>query len=578
MKKNIENWIENKIGWISLVLAILSLTSTFLSIYTRGSRSIMWFSSVFEYVNLSFMNLDFFHLEGGTFSGESTFFTNGLNLIFNFVFLLASIFYLYSKKTEKHLLQFIYAVIYFYVAISLLLYLFSQFSRFTLLNPISIGFFIRNLILLLFSYFVLKITDKKLRLIIEKKESNDSEKYNYIKASKYKRFLHLIIDTFLFISLTFRMFKILPRDFLNGIVKLLGERYTLTFLFVISSVIYYTFFEVLLKRTPAKYLTQTFVVGTKNTAIKFGDVITRSFSRKIPLNIISFLGNTSTGWHDSISNTTVVSLHRNKKNNRYLLLIPAIALFLFLNNKFNKFREDYVSYKKENGIILSEVKAIKNKLENLEVNDIISLKHTGDDYHFYYSYFLKVLRIEGEWITLAKIKGNGEQRTLEELDIYHEFNTSDFEEIKVTKEYITKGICNTYSFFNGYENGGFKYFEDQDNMRVYAINSPFEPVVYFDRMFRNSTDRITVYLENKGVVCQLKKVEVLEGDVEVNTTLPQKITRFNDNFKLSIQFKEKTGRFKLLLVFKDEIDERVDYKYIYETDGVFENSFKRESR
>ncbi|WP_109301405.1 hypothetical protein [Aquimarina sp. AU474] len=564
--QNIENKVNNKIGLISLLLALLGLILGLLMIYTEYSQVIIWLSHFFKYVDLNFMRVDIFDVRGGTFTGGDTFRSNGLHLAFNFVFLLASIVYVYTKKKEKHLLQFIYAVIHFSTWVSLLIFVFSQFYRFTILEPLAIVFLIRDLILLFFSYIVLKITDQKLRLIVQNNEFPESEKQEYVKASKYKRFVHLIIDTFLYIGLTFNAFKILPRDFLNSLMELFGERYSLTILFLFSSVIYYVFFEVLFNRTPAKFLTQTFVSGTEKIAVKSDTILARSFSRKIPFNTFSFLGDT--GWHDSISKTRVLSLNGNKRNYRYLLVLPAIALFFILNYLFNEFREDYVTYKKQNGILESEVKAVKYGLENLKANDIISLKRTGGHYYDA-SHYLKVLKIDGESLTLAKIEKTYKQKTLEDIDFLYELNSDDFETVQVNKDYIRKGICNEYTFFNGYKDCGFKYFENEENMRIHSIDNSFEPVIHFDYMYRNSKDRITVEFESHGVACALTKVEILEGDIDVDARLPQKITTFNTDFELSVTFKEKVSDFKLLLVFNNEMDQSIDYKYTFESDGEF---------
>ncbi len=564
--QNIESKVSNRIGVISLLLASLGLLSSLLTIYTEYSEVIIWLSYFLKYVDLNIMRVDIFDIRGGSFTGGDTFNGDGLNLAFNFIFLLASIIYLYSKKKEKHLLQFVYAVIHFSTWISLLIFIFNQFKRFTLLEPLAIPFLIRNLILLLLSYIILKITDKKLRSIVKDNEFPESEKSKYIKASKYKRFLHLIIDSFLYIGLTFNAFIILPRDFLNSLVQLLGERYALTFLFLFSSIIYYVFFEVLFQRTPAKYLTQTFVTGTEKIAVKSDTILARSFSRKIPFNTFSFLGDT--GWHDSISKTKVLSLNGNKRDYKYLLVLLAMALFFLLNYQFNEFRIDYVTYKKQNGILESEVKAIEYSLDNLRVNDIISLKRTSGHYYDA-SHFLKVLKIEDESLTIAKIEKTYKQKTLEDIDFLYELNPDNFEKVQISKDNIRKGICNEYGFFNGYNDCGFKYFEDEENMRIYSIDNSFEPVVHFDYMYRNGKNRITIEFESHGVTCELVKAEVLQGDVEISARLPQKITTFNSDFNLSVIFKEKVGDFKLLLVFKNEIDQSIDYKYTFESDGVF---------
>ncbi|MCK8522992.1 hypothetical protein M0D21_15550 [Aquimarina sp. D1M17] len=562
-----ENKVISKIGNISLALALLGLISSFLTIYTEYSKTALWLSHFFSFVDLNLMRIDIFDIRGGTFTGGDTFGGNGLNLAFNFVFLLASIIYIYSKKKEKHLLQFIYAVIHFSAWVSIVIFVFSQFRRFTLLEPLAVLFVLRDIIILLLSYGVLKLTDKKLSDSLQENVLEGEGKLPYVNASKYKRFLHLIIDSFLLMGLTFNAFRILPRDFLNGMLSLFGDRYALTILFIFSAIAYYVFFETIFKRTPAKYLTQTFVTGTEKAVVTSDLILGRSLSRKIPFNTFSFLG--TTGWHDSISNTKVVSLNRNKRDYKYLLLFPAIALFFFLNYQFNEFRQDYVIAKTQNGILNAEVKAIEYGLKNLKSTDIISLKRTGGAYYDA-SHFLKVLKVEGETVTLAKIEKTYKQKTLEDIDFLYESNPEGFETIEVDKEYIRQGICTEYGLFGGFGDCGFKYFEDEENMRIYSIDNSFEPVIHFDYRYQNSADRITIEFESHGVACQLTKIEVLEGDVEASGRLPQKITTFSDDFEITVKFNEEVGDpFKLKLVFESEIDPSLKYNYTFESDGIF---------
>lgn len=572
MRKNIEFVIEKNLGVISLILAVLALLSNFLMIYADYAKSIFWVYNVFSYVNLNFMNLDFFRLRGGTFLGKSSFSGNAIHMGFNFIFLIGSVIYLSSKKKEKRVLQFVYAIISFSSCSSILAILILQFTRLTLSTPLGFVFFIYRICLFLFSYLLLKITDKKLNQIIAVNQLSESEQEQYVVTSKGKRFLHLVVDTLVMISLSFSLIRLLPLDLLNSMTSSFGERYAISFLFIITGVIYYVFFEAIFKKTPGKYLTQSFVVGTEEVRVKFEDIFARSFSRKIPFNTFSFLGNT--GWHDSLSKTKVLSIKSNKRSAKYLLIVPALGLFFFLNYQFNEFREDYISYKKRNGIVASEANDIQYRLENLEVNDIVSLKRTSN-YYSNANYFLKVLKIDGEILTLAKIEKTYKENTIEEIDFLYEFNTEQFETIQVDKDYIRQGICHEYEFSNGYKDCGFKYFEEREEMRVYAINNSFEPVIYFDNVYWNQTDRISMDLESKGKACVLVKIEVLDGDVQINSRLPQKTTQYDKEFDLSITINEKVDHYRLLLLFTDSVDESIEYKYTFTSDGKFEHEFKR---
>ena len=72
--------------------------------------------------------------------------------------------------------------------------------------------------------------------------------------------------------------------------------------------IYLSYFfvtEGIFGRSIGKFITGTVLVDENGEKPDFGSVVKRSFSRLIPFDNFSFLGNR--GWHDSISDTYVVN-------------------------------------------------------------------------------------------------------------------------------------------------------------------------------------------------------------------------------------------------------------------------------
>ena len=69
---------------------------------------------------------------------------------------------------------------------------------------------------------------------------------------------------------------------------------------------YYIFMETISARTIGKYITGTIVVDNEGNIPATEIFIKRSFCRAIPFNALSFLGEKSRGWHDSITETYVV--------------------------------------------------------------------------------------------------------------------------------------------------------------------------------------------------------------------------------------------------------------------------------
>jgi uncharacterized RDD family membrane protein YckC len=65
--------------------------------------------------------------------------------------------------------------------------------------------------------------------------------------------------------------------------------------------------EVAFGATVGKLITGTRVVSADGGSARAGQVIGRTFARIIPFEPLSFLvGDTTTGWHDSLSGTKVV--------------------------------------------------------------------------------------------------------------------------------------------------------------------------------------------------------------------------------------------------------------------------------
>ncbi|HMQ90421.1 MAG TPA: RDD family protein [Flavilitoribacter sp.] len=78
-------------------------------------------------------------------------------------------------------------------------------------------------------------------------------------------------------------------------------------IFLFSFFGYWILFEYLFGKTPAKFITRTKVVTKYGTKPEFLTIVGRTLCRFIPFEPFSFLGSKPVGWHDSITNTRVVS-------------------------------------------------------------------------------------------------------------------------------------------------------------------------------------------------------------------------------------------------------------------------------
>jgi len=71
---------------------------------------------------------------------------------------------------------------------------------------------------------------------------------------------------------------------------------------------YYAVMEGVWGRTVGKFITGTKVVNLRDGKASFGQACLRSLCRFIPFEAFSFLGNSASGWHDSIPKTRVVKI------------------------------------------------------------------------------------------------------------------------------------------------------------------------------------------------------------------------------------------------------------------------------
>jgi len=71
--------------------------------------------------------------------------------------------------------------------------------------------------------------------------------------------------------------------------------------------IYYVIFEYSTGRSVAKFITKTKVVNMQGEQPGFKTIFIRTLCRFIPFEAFSFLGESKTGWHDTLSKTRVIN-------------------------------------------------------------------------------------------------------------------------------------------------------------------------------------------------------------------------------------------------------------------------------
>ena len=151
---------------------------------------------------------------------------------------------------------------------------------------------------------------------LELKAKREAEQVNknilFNTASLSKRFINYLLDTVLFVI--FGVVLIVLFQFLLAIVSpsLLSvfqeENVLLNYAMAYTVItIYYVIFEYSTGRSVAKFITKTKVVNMQGEQPGFRTIFIRTLCRFIPFEAFSFLGESKTGWHDTLSKTRVIN-------------------------------------------------------------------------------------------------------------------------------------------------------------------------------------------------------------------------------------------------------------------------------
>jgi len=143
------------------------------------------------------------------------------------------------------------------------------------------------------------------------KERIKEKKYNFLPATRIRRFLNLILDWVGMYIFGFIFGSILVTMGLYFIIENMNE----WFLAIILSILYYVIFESIWSRTPAKFITKTRVVTEYGEKPNSNTIFIRTLVRFVPFEALSFLSpERPRGWHDRWSKTIVINDIKNTPN------------------------------------------------------------------------------------------------------------------------------------------------------------------------------------------------------------------------------------------------------------------------
>lgn len=123
-------------------------------------------------------------------------------------------------------------------------------------------------------------------------------------ASGGKRFANYLIDIISFYIIFFVIAIVIGVLFPNASN---AEDFVFSIFGYLGFVLYYWAFESLTGKTIGKYITRTKIVKEDGSQPETINILGRSFSRLIPFDAFSYLGENGRGWHDRIPKIYVIN-------------------------------------------------------------------------------------------------------------------------------------------------------------------------------------------------------------------------------------------------------------------------------
>jgi len=133
----------------------------------------------------------------------------------------------------------------------------------------------------------------------------------FSQASQTKRMLNYFIDTIVSILFYFIMLiviMLIMSFFSTQILHAYSNNMILQYITVFTILFFYYYAsEKTRNKTIGKYITKSRVISKNGDPLTNRQLLIRTLVRFIPFEPFSFLFSIDTGWHDKLSNTTVVN-------------------------------------------------------------------------------------------------------------------------------------------------------------------------------------------------------------------------------------------------------------------------------
>jgi uncharacterized RDD family membrane protein YckC len=393
----------------------------------------------------------------------------------------------------------------------------------------------------------------------------------YVPSSKLQRLTHLLLDSLLCVVISTNLLWPGVHFVRWGISSTMGQLMVQNFVWLISTIIYYLFFEVLFGATPAKFLTETRVLSRDGGKPGLHTVLLRTVTRYVPFEFFSYLGRGDV-LHDRWSGTMVVQEKRTGiLAGWYLLVIPLLALIGWAGHAGLKIGIERDFYAIEKTRYESEVQRIKHALSNLEKGSIIETKVIKEN-TFYDLVYLKVEDISDNQILLSAWKNDGNEPTMFELDQILMSPEQPLPVLEIDPKILAKCITPDFDYYDGYMREmrhGLalctNVLNDDRKFEITGIHRIFES----DLGDLGSNDYkkggVRFNFENQGGPAELIAIDTIEGNLNWTVDLPLRFGSVKESsrfFSISAGDQKPWRRFKFRLTVRD--DEGHIQKYVME--------------
>ena len=331
--KTSSNWLYKYILGFSIFFSLLNAALEVVVVFFRESFSYDllviagWLN--FKSFELQYMTgriFDFtYFVEEGSYGYSGSF----LDYAFALVFLVGTAFYWVSKGKSKRILIFCYSIL-FMMSVITFVEIGQEFFEFFELSLLLFVALMKYSILMFISgsmvaSWIKERLPKELTLNSEN-EHQETAVVTASKAQKVVRLSNLLLDTF-FIVILFSYYVFRSRhEWVQTLSNILPDSISGSVIFAIFATFYYLIFEGIFRTTPAKILTNSVVTLIDQKKTEFVDVLIRTLCRRIPFDAISYFGRT--GWHDALSETTVIKLEKEEK--KYVLAYRIILVLIVI--------------------------------------------------------------------------------------------------------------------------------------------------------------------------------------------------------------------------------------------------------